>query len=578
MIRKGFVDLPHGQVHFRYAGQGQPILLLHDSPRSSAMHGALIEALADEFTVIALDTPGYGHSSPLPAEPRPEIPDFARALAATQAALGIERCAIYGVHTSSKILLQFALDHPQRVALAIIDGLNLPPGGPGDTFIARYMKPLCIEDDGSHLAAGWSRAREFMRFFPWFDSSPRSRLNHDFPTDEYLHGYALDLLTAGPHFSDAYSAAMRYLATPLVSKLRAPTVFMCRSNDPLYVFLDSLPAPLPDGCRVERLGPERDRWQAFLREQFRSARSNTTPADSADLGRTRTADVATDVAATAVRRRYREGIQGQWHLREAGGPGGRPIVLLPESPGSSAGQLPLLAEFATTGRPVWAPDLPGQGETSAILRPDGKPPALSDFVDVLLSLLEANAREPVDLIAPCSSSPLALAAAARAPERIRSVVCDGVPLLGAALRKQLARLDCPTLTVSRDGSHLTAMWHQLRDRELSWPWYERSAAAIRRVTADLAASRMDRMTLDLVRQLPHYGALNRAIWTSDYAQLLATVSQPVLLFKDANDPRLATSLKARRRLPQGQLVKRPDSAAGLLATVGKFWKTIDAAT
>jgi pimeloyl-ACP methyl ester carboxylesterase len=203
---------------------------------------------------------------------------------------------------------------------------------------------------------------------------------------------------------------------------------------------------------------------------------------------------------------------------------------------------------------------------------------LADFVDALLGLLEANAREPLDIVAAFSSSPLALAAAARAPERIRSVVCDGIPLLRAGLRKQLARLDCPALSVSRDGSHLQALWHQLRDRELCWPWYERSASAIRRVQPDLGALRMDRMTLDLARQLPHYGALNRAIWTSNYASLLATVPQPVLLFKDPGDPRLAASLQARRRLPLGQLLKRPDSTSSLVATVGKFWKSIDTAS
>jgi pimeloyl-ACP methyl ester carboxylesterase len=212
------------------------------------------------------------------------------------------------------------------------------------------------------------------------------------------------------------------------------------------------------------------------------------------------------------------------------------------------------------------------------MRPDGKPPALADFVDALLGLLDANTREPVDIVAAFSSSPLALTAAARSPNRIHSVVCDGIPLLGAGLRKQLARLDCPALSVSRDGSHLLALWHQLRDRELSWPWYERGAAAIRRVQPDLGAMRMDHMTLDLARQLPHYGALNRAIWTSDYASVLATVPQPVLLFKDPGDPRLAASLKARRRLPLGQLVKRPDSNANLVTTVGKFWKSIDTAS
>src|SRR5512147_2264507 len=95
-VRRGYVDVPFGQVHYRVAGYGPPVVLLHDSPRSSAMHEELISALADEFTAIAIDTPGYGRSSPLPAEPRPEIPDYAAALGAALDALGIGRCVVYG--------------------------------------------------------------------------------------------------------------------------------------------------------------------------------------------------------------------------------------------------------------------------------------------------------------------------------------------------------------------------------------------------------------------------------------------------------------------------------------------------
>ena len=571
MIRKGFVDLPHGQVHFRHAGTGPPILLLHDSPRSSAMHAELLESLSDEFTAIALDTPGYGHSTALPQSPRPEIPDFARALAATQAALGIERCAIYGFHTSSKILLQFALDHPTRLALAIIDGLNLPPGGPGDDFISRYMKPLPLSDDGSHLAAGWSRAREFMRFFPWFDATPRSRLPQSFPDDEYLHGYALDLLTSGPHFSDAYSAAMRYLATPLVGQVRAPTVFMCRSNDPLYMFLDSLPQPLPAGCHIERLGPERDLWAARLRALFRGAQTSTSPARLA-FGHAILANTST--SAVRVSRRYRDAGSRQWHVREAGGNSGRPIVILHESPGSSAGLCDWVDALANKGRPILAPDLPGHGETPALAVPDGTTATLSDFAAELLAFLAANSTEPVDLIASFSSAPLALLAASRAPERIRSLVCAGIPLPGARARKQLAKYDCPPLTITRDGAHLLAAWHQLRDRELHWPWYERDVAANRRVPVNLDAARMNAMTLDVARHLEHYGDLSRATWNSNVSPLLAQVSQPVLLFKDADDPRLAASLKAKRRLPAATLLKRAATLDAWALAIGKFWGSL----
>ena len=34
----------------------------------------------------------------------------------------------------------------QRVSLAILDGLSLPPGGPPEDFITRYMKPYVVQD------------------------------------------------------------------------------------------------------------------------------------------------------------------------------------------------------------------------------------------------------------------------------------------------------------------------------------------------------------------------------------------------------------------------------------------------
>ena len=67
-VLKGFVAVPHGQVHFRYGGSGPVVVMLHDSPRSSALHASNIEWLGEHFTVIALDMPGYGNSTPLPQD------------------------------------------------------------------------------------------------------------------------------------------------------------------------------------------------------------------------------------------------------------------------------------------------------------------------------------------------------------------------------------------------------------------------------------------------------------------------------------------------------------------------------
>ena len=64
-ISKGFVNVNQGQVHYRISGEGPPIILLHDSPRSSILHIPLLNHFSSEFSTIAIDTPGYGNSTAL---------------------------------------------------------------------------------------------------------------------------------------------------------------------------------------------------------------------------------------------------------------------------------------------------------------------------------------------------------------------------------------------------------------------------------------------------------------------------------------------------------------------------------
>ncbi len=121
-IRKGFVNTSHGQMHYRTAGSGPPVVLVHGSPSSSRTYIDLIGRLSDQFTVIALDTAGHGNSTPLMPGGQPEITDFARVLAETVEALGLERSVVFGSHTGAKITLQYAVDHPDRVSLLVMDG------------------------------------------------------------------------------------------------------------------------------------------------------------------------------------------------------------------------------------------------------------------------------------------------------------------------------------------------------------------------------------------------------------------------------------------------------------------------
>ena len=78
MIRRAFADLPTRQVHYRRAGEGPPLLMIHASPGSSKQLEGKITALAATRSVIAPDTPGNGDSTPLLVA-APEMADYAAA-------------------------------------------------------------------------------------------------------------------------------------------------------------------------------------------------------------------------------------------------------------------------------------------------------------------------------------------------------------------------------------------------------------------------------------------------------------------------------------------------------------------
>ena len=46
-MRRAYVDLDHGQVHYRTAGTGRPLVLLHQTASSSVMYERLAPHLED---------------------------------------------------------------------------------------------------------------------------------------------------------------------------------------------------------------------------------------------------------------------------------------------------------------------------------------------------------------------------------------------------------------------------------------------------------------------------------------------------------------------------------------------------
>jgi pimeloyl-ACP methyl ester carboxylesterase len=154
-MQKAYAETREGLVHYVSAGQGQTLLLLHETPRSWRMYAGMIAHLTS-FHVIALDTLGFGDSDKAPAGY--SIADYAANVVAFMDALGLTRAHIFGDHTGAAIAVEIAARAAARVDHVVLSGL--PFWLDERERVARHQQVLGRDlisraQDGSHLAKIW---------------------------------------------------------------------------------------------------------------------------------------------------------------------------------------------------------------------------------------------------------------------------------------------------------------------------------------------------------------------------------------------------------------------------------------
>ena len=92
-ILKNYAYCGDRRVHYITAGNGPPLVMFHQSPRSASEYIPLIEEWAKHFTIIAPDTPGYGQSDPLEIT-EPDMTDIANAQMTFLKTIGITHLVI----------------------------------------------------------------------------------------------------------------------------------------------------------------------------------------------------------------------------------------------------------------------------------------------------------------------------------------------------------------------------------------------------------------------------------------------------------------------------------------------------
>lgn len=98
-------------IAYRQAGTGEPLVLLHGGfGFDGRSWGPQLEALADEFRVVAWDSPGSGGSDDPPASFG--MADYADCLAGFVAALGLRRPHVLGLSFGGALALALYGRHP----------------------------------------------------------------------------------------------------------------------------------------------------------------------------------------------------------------------------------------------------------------------------------------------------------------------------------------------------------------------------------------------------------------------------------------------------------------------------------
>ena len=121
-IKRGLVHTSAGYIHYREAGAGKPIVLLHMNQQSSALYLELIAALAPGARAIAIDYPSHGMSDHVLEQPT--VADYARWVIEVMEALGVSKANVLGESGGAFVCVELAARHAERVEKVIL--VNCP--------------------------------------------------------------------------------------------------------------------------------------------------------------------------------------------------------------------------------------------------------------------------------------------------------------------------------------------------------------------------------------------------------------------------------------------------------------------
>jgi pimeloyl-ACP methyl ester carboxylesterase len=228
-VERAFARTAVGRIHYASAGEGQPVLFLHQTPRSWDEFRDVLPIVATRFHAIAMDTIGFGDSDK--PEEHATVEGFGRGVIALLDALGIQRTHLVGHHTGGVIAVEVAGTYSQRVDRVVLSGTTCPDeeGRSREWPTIDAVEP---KEDGGHLAELWQKRA-------WF--YPKDR-------PELLHRFVIDALKVGlDRVEEGHVAVNTFHIEDRLPNIKGPVLLVCGTDDW---------AAMPDQEKLQRYLPQ----------------------------------------------------------------------------------------------------------------------------------------------------------------------------------------------------------------------------------------------------------------------------------------------------------------------------------
>ncbi len=511
-------------VHYRRAGSGPPIVLIHGTPGDSSSWNSQLQMMGRYFTCFAFDTPGFGRSDPLP-ESLMNVTDIGDSVAETMRALNLPKCPVLGSHTGAAVSVELASRNPNVVTGVVLDGLGLFNEKELKEWFDGYIVSVVPDKEGGHLTSMWTRFRDQSIWFPWQTKLPQHLMNRSPSPAERIHERLLIFYLCAKHYEPAYRSAVFYRNRGIksVERLEVPAVIMSSPGDVLFSHLDRLP-PLRANQTIHRLGTDRAEKSALeLTSLQRFNSGSPAPKDELNLA-----------GSDGVGKQFVDLPSGHVLVRYSGRASQPTVVLLHDAPGSALALEPLIESLGRHAR-VIAIDLPGCGESNPL---SDQLPSIADYADAVESVCRQLGIKEAGFYGTGVGASVAIETKVRHPGLVRRFALNGVLLPEPEERAAMKLNATPSIDIKDNGSHWYDTWMMLRDSLIWHPWYSRNQENLRRIRQDFSANRLHDWMMEVMKQRTSYHHVIQAALSQHADRLLANADRSILI---CDDPRQAWS-------------------------------------